>query len=83
MTEALSSIVDRTADRRRSLENVAPLADDFHDALQNLSEVISKIEDKLNTQRAFGVEPEKIQEEIEKIKVRLSQKVRSLRGLCK
>lgn len=68
VTQALSSIVDRAADRRRSLENIAPLADDFHDALQNLSEVISKVEDKLNIQRAFGAEPEKIQEEIEKIK---------------
>ena len=70
MTEALNSIVDRTADRRRSLENVAPLADEYYDALQHLSEVISKVENKLNTQRAFGAEPEKIQEEIEEIKVR-------------
>ena len=83
MTQALSSIVDRAADRRRSLENIAPLADDFHDALQNLSEVISKVEDKLNTQRAFGAEPEKIQEEVEKIKVRLPLIVRSLRELFK
>lgn len=72
MTEALNSIVDMTADRRRNLENVLPLADEYHEDLQKLAEVISKVEDKLNTQRAFGAEPENIKEEIEEIKVRFS-----------
>lgn len=70
VTEALSSIVDMTADRRRTLENVLPLADKYYNDLENLAQVISKLEDKLNTQRAFGAEPENIKEEIEEIKVR-------------
>ncbi len=76
MTEALNSIVDRTADRRRNLENVLPLADEYHDDLQKLAEVISKVEDKLNKQRAFGAEPKNIKEEIEEIKVRFSDVLR-------
>lgn len=72
VTEALNSIVDRTADRRKNLENVAPLAEEYHDALQKLSEVIAEVENKLNTQRAFGAEPEEIKEEIEEIQVRPS-----------
>ena len=71
MTEALSSIVDMTADRRRTLENVLPLADEYYNDLEKLAQVISKVEDQLNTQRAFGAEPESIKEEIEDIKVRL------------
>lgn len=70
VTEALSSIVDMTADRRRTLENVLPLADKYYNDLEKLAEVISKLEDKLNTQRAFGAKPENINEEIEEIKVR-------------
>lgn len=70
VTEALSSIVDMTADRRRTLENVLPLADKYYNDLENLARVISKLEDKLNTQRAFGAKPENINEEIEEIKVR-------------
>lgn len=72
MTEALNSIVTRTADRRRILENVEPLAKEYHDALQTLAEVIAEVENKLHTQRAFGAEPEKIEEEIEEIKVGLT-----------
>lgn len=70
VTEALSSIVEMTADRRRTLENVLPLADRYYNDLDKLAQVISKLEDKLNTQRAFGAEPENIKEEIEEIKVR-------------
>lgn len=70
VTEALSSIVDMTADRRRTLENVLPLADKYYNDLEKLAQVISKLEDKLNTQRAFGAKPENINEEIEEIKVR-------------
>lgn len=71
VTEALSSIVDMSADRRRTLENVLPLADEYYDDLEKLAQVISKVEDMLNTQRAFGAEPENIKEEIEEIKVKL------------
>lgn len=71
VTEALSSIVDVSADRRRTLENVLPLADEYYDDLEKLAQVISKVEDMLNTQRAFGAEPENIKEEIEEIKVKL------------
>lgn len=71
VTEALSSIVNMTADRRRTLENVLPLADEYYNDLEKLAQVISKVEDQLNTQRAFGAEPESIKEEIEEIKVRL------------
>ena len=70
VTEALSSIVDMTTDRRRTLENVLPLADKYYNDLEKLAQVISKLEDKLNTQRAFGAKPENINEEIEEIKVR-------------
>lgn len=71
VTEALSSIVDVSADRRRTLENVLPLADEYYDDLEKLAQVISKVEDMLNTQRAFGAESENIKEEIEEIKVKL------------
>ena len=71
VTEALSSIVNMTADRRRTLENVLPLADEYYNDLEKLAQVISKVEHQLNTQRAFGAEPESIKEEIEEIKVRL------------
>ena len=69
MTEALNSIVTRTADRRRILEAAEPLAEKYHNTLQILAEVIAEVESKLNTQRAFGAEPEKINEEIEEVKV--------------
>jgi len=72
VTEALNSIVTRVADWRQILENVEPLAQEYHDALQTLAEVIADVENKLNTQRAFGAEPEKIQEEIEEVKVRIN-----------
>lgn len=71
VNEALSSIVHMTADRRRTLENVLPLADEYYNDLEKLAQVISKVEDQLNTQRAFGAEPGSIKEEIEEIKVRL------------
>lgn len=63
-----------TADRRRTLENVLPLADEYYNDLEKLVQVISKVEDQLNRQRAFGAEPESIKEEIEDIKVRLCTK---------
>lgn len=69
VTEALNSIVTRTADRRRILEAAEPLAEKYHNTLQMLAEVITEVESKLNTQRAFGAEPEKINEEIEEVKV--------------
>ena len=72
MTEALNSIVTRTADRRKILEDVEPLAKDYHSALQALAEVIAEVENKLNTQRAFGAEPEKVTEEIQEVKVTMS-----------
>ena len=72
VTEALNSIVTRTADRRKALETAEPLAGDYHNTLEMLAEVISEVENKLNTQRAFGAEPEKINEEIEEVKVRLT-----------
>ena len=71
VTEALSSIVDMTADRRRTLENVLPRAEEYYSDLEKLAQLISKVEDQLNTQRAFGAEPESIKGEIEEIKVRL------------
>lgn len=72
VTEAFNSIVTRTADRRKALETAEPLARDYPNTLQMLAEVIAEVENKLNTQRAFGAEPEKINEEIEEVKVRFT-----------
>lgn len=71
MNAALNTIVATTADRRRILETAEPLAKDYHDNLLMLAEVISEVENKLKNQRAFGAEPEKIDEEAEEIKVRV------------
>lgn len=68
---ALNTIVSTTADRRRTLETAEPLAKDYHDNLLMLAEVIAEVENKLKNQRAFGAEPEKIDEEAEEIKVRV------------
>ena len=77
VNEALNSIVIRTADRRRILETAEPLAKDYHENLLMLAEVIDEVENKLKSQRAFGAEPQKVNEEIEDIKVRI------VRFLCR
>ena len=81
VNEALNSIVIRTADRRRILETAEPLAKDYHENLLMLAEVIDEVENKLKSQRAFGAEPQKVNEEIEDIKVRIVRFF--LRVLCR
>ena len=69
VNEAWSYVSSKTADRQDKLERTEPLAKEHDNALHQLSEAIAQVEDKLNTQRAFGAEPEKISAEIQEIKV--------------
>ena len=69
MNKALKSIFAETADRRSILEDVEPLAKDYHSALQALGQLLNKVEHRLNIQRAFGAEPDRITEELDEVKV--------------
>ena len=43
VNKALNSIFAETADRRKILEGVEPLAKDYHSALQALGEMLNKV----------------------------------------
>ena len=65
----LNDIDEKVTKRQEVLDQAAPLAENYHDALQELSALVVEMEKKLATRRAFGPEPEKITDEIAEIKV--------------
>lgn len=58
-------------DRRNKITSVEPLAKKYQQALQSLAQVMKKTDDDLDDLEVIGAEPEKVREQLEKLKVGL------------
>ena len=61
-----------TEERRRQLEEVLPLAQKYHDALQNVEGVVSRAETQLESFSGPVADLDKAKQQLSDIKVRLS-----------
>ena len=56
-------------DRGMKIQSVEPLAKKYHEALQQLGQVMTKTETTLKNLKCVGAEPDQVQKDLDKVKV--------------